>query len=178
MSGDFGSLGLDPEMMRRLLEQWQVGAAIAPDGTGAMMQPDPAADFAKMGAPPMAAAPAADPATLGKPNALAAPAGSGLPKPTGYVPGQQPTGVTDVMARLGLGGGGSKNGQPQGGGITGLLRGASGLARPNSAGGQAMPMSAGQPPGNRPRGGGALPMREFVPGNPYLKRRKGLLDDE
>lgn len=159
MSGDFGGFGFDPEWLAALASQWQNGAQAMPMAGGM--------DLAKMGAP-MPAPAGADPA------AMPPPTDAGTPTT------EQAAGI---LARMGLTGGGNKPGGASGGGSQGgniatLLRGAGGLARPSGAQ-QGRPMAAAATTlGNRPRGGGELPYREATPGNPYLKRRKGLLDNE
>lgn len=174
----------DPE----LLKLWDAQAAMAPQMAGMEFAKIPAA--APLPTPPLPPPappplPAAGPdgATAALPVASPDGAAAALPatKPEPLA-GQEPPGF---LTWLGLTGGGMKAGQSSN--LAAVLRGlASIMPQPAPVPRQALP-AAPAPPGHRPQGG-TLPMRQAIPGNPYLRtaapgtaairpRRRGLLDE-
>lgn len=175
MSGDFSSFGsfggLDPEWLRLMQAQWQAAQ---------MQQPMAGMDLAKMGAAPAMPVPAAGGQAAAAPAPAAEPAIVGDPRQErgGQIGAAQQSGLMRFIEDL-TGGGqkgpDSDRRQPD---IMAALRGLSGGAARPAGGGSGGQAPAPAPASHRPQGGGALPMREPTPGNPYLKRRRGLLDDE
>jgi hypothetical protein len=161
-------MGFDPEWLKMLVDQWgnaAHAAATAAPATGAAGTAG--TDLAKMAAGTPIPAEGID--GLGKPDAAVTPD------------------ARDLMTRLGLSGGGFKDGQRVD--VAALLRAAHGLVGAQARGrGQPAPIATGAaPPGHRPQAG-ALPMRQPIPGNPYLRTavpgaaairrgRRGLLDE-
>lgn len=164
-------MGFDPEWLTMLAGQWGNAAQAAATAVPAAGIADAAgmagADLAKMAA--------------GTP--IPAEGIGGLTQPDAATDPQ----TRDLLTRLGLSGGGFKDGQRVD--LAALLRQAHGLASAQGRGrGQPAPIATGAaPPGHRPQGG-TLPMRQPIPGNPYLRaavpgaaairpRRRGLLDE-
>ncbi|MBR0668797.1 hypothetical protein GXW71_30890 [Roseomonas hellenica] len=121
-------------------------------------------DLAKFNAPPQAL-------PLPPP-----PPAAGATEPDAALPGTKP----DALAS-----GGPKGGQPID--LVALLRGLAGIVPRPAASGRQAPTAAPAPPFHRPQAG-TLPMRQAIPGNPYLRtaapggaairpRRRGLLDE-